>query len=86
MSVRPYVRPSVGPSVSVKEKRGLGASYVGYPTLFYLFFHFLSVSAHVKLTQALKVPEEETLDFYKGYSRVSKGLLSHSRPSYSPYP
>ena len=37
--VRPYVRPSVRPwvrgSVSIKEKRGLGASYVGYPTLFF---------------------------------------------------
>ena len=28
------VGPSVGPSVSIKEKRGLGASYVRYPTLF----------------------------------------------------
>ena len=28
------VRPSVVPSVSIKEKRGLGASFVGYPALF----------------------------------------------------
>ena len=38
VSVRPCVRPSVRPwvreSVSIKEKRGLGASYVGYPALF----------------------------------------------------
>ena len=37
-SVRPSVCPSVRPwvrgSVSIKEKRGLGASYVGYPALF----------------------------------------------------
>ena len=33
MSVRPSVRPSVVPSRSIKEKRGLGASYVGYPAL-----------------------------------------------------
>ena len=33
-SVCPSVRPSVRGSVSIKEKRGLGASYVGYPALF----------------------------------------------------
>ena len=31
------VRPSVRPSVSIKEKRGLGASYVGHPALFFFF-------------------------------------------------
>ena len=36
--VGPYVRPSVVPSVSIKEKRGLGASYVGYPALLTLAF------------------------------------------------
>ena len=35
-SVRGSVRPSVGPPVSIKEKRGLGASYFGYPALFIL--------------------------------------------------
>ena len=34
--VRPSVRVSVRGSVSIKEKRGLGASYVGYPNLFFL--------------------------------------------------
>ena len=38
LSVHPSVRPSVGPSVrgsvSINEKRGLGASYVGYPALY----------------------------------------------------
>ena len=56
-SVRPWVRPSVGPSVrgsvSIKEKRELGASYVEYPALlcfplnvllFLAFFVLLSVS------------------------------------------
>ena len=33
--VRPFVGPSVRGSVSIKEKRGLGASYVGYPALNY---------------------------------------------------
>ena len=33
ISIRGCARPSVGPSVSIKEKRGLGASYVGYPAL-----------------------------------------------------
>ena len=33
-SVRVSVRPWVRGSVSIKEKRGLGASYVGYPNLF----------------------------------------------------
>ena len=41
--VRPSVRPSVRGSVSIKEKRGLGASYVGYPTLF-LFSPLLASS------------------------------------------
>ena len=33
----PSVIPSVVPSVSIKEKRGLGASYIGYPFLFYFY-------------------------------------------------
>ena len=37
-SVRPWVRPWVRGSVSIKEKRGLGASYVGYPTLLIFIF------------------------------------------------
>ena len=41
------VSPSVGPSVSIKEKRGLGASYVGYPAL-------LSVVLIQKLTSNLR--------------------------------
>ena len=35
-SVRPWVRPWVRGYVSIREKRRLGASYVGYPTLFML--------------------------------------------------
>ena len=42
--VCPSVRPSVRPSVSIKGKRGLGASYVGYPALFSRYTYFFGSS------------------------------------------
>ena len=74
------VRPSVRGSVSIKEKRGLGASYVGYPTLLtrsQLIFTSLSVLA---LTRAAMLNTQEghfslKLVIFEGVRDNPQGLL-----------
>ena len=52
-SVRPSVRPWVRGSVSIKEKRGLGASYVGYPNLFFTYIVVVVVAVVVFHTSCI---------------------------------